>query len=272
MRIQRVSAEPIHYLPYLKAGTGGKTETAQLPIFEGRVDALPASLEAIICTSDLQGVATSPRPGQASELLGEVLADELAVLLDMLSIAAGQTGVVLSGDFFSAAHADQRGATGDVRRVWTAFQQKFRWVAGVLGNHDQLGFTADDLEIFVSQPNVYYLDGAVRLIDGWTLAGISGIIGNPAKPLRRSADEYLSILARLYREKPDLILLHQSPAVVKLGRSGSAELGVFYAQQRVYPLTVCGHVSWPLPLAELDNGAQILNVDSRAIILRSSGS
>jgi len=56
MRIQNISTEPIHCVPYLKAGAGSTPETAQLPVFEGIVDALPASLAAIVCTSDLHGV------------------------------------------------------------------------------------------------------------------------------------------------------------------------------------------------------------------------
>jgi hypothetical protein len=37
--------------------------------------------------------------------------------------------------------------------------------------------------------------------------------------------------------------------------------------QWAYPLTVCGHVYWPLPFAEQSRGNQFLNVDSRVIIL-----
>lgn len=269
MRIQSVSSEPIHYIQYLQAGANGKTKTAQLPILEGVIDKLPSSLSAIVCTGDLQGVGITHQLEQQPKLLGEILADELSVLLEMLDVSPSRTGIVLSGDFYSAPQADQRGASGDVRRVWNTFQQRFRWVAGVLGNHDQIGSTADDLQMFLQKPNLYYLDGNSHLVDGLLVAGISGVIGNPTKTLRRSPSDYLATLAQLKRANPDLIVLHQSPSVAKQGCLGSDELGAIYEQQ-THPLTICGHVSWPLPLVELDNDNQILNVDSRAIIFRPS--
>jgi Icc protein len=265
MRVQSISSEPVHYIQYLHAGTKGRIETAQLPISRGVIEKLPTSLDAIVCAGDLQGISTS-QPGQEPKLLGEFLADELFVLLETLDISPSRTGIILSGDLFSSPQADRRGASGDVRRVWLAFQQRFRWVAGVLGNHDQIGFTTDDFQMFFQNSNLHYLDGNAHSTDGLSVAGISGIIGNSSKPLRRSASDFLSTLARLNRKKPDLIVLHQSPSVAAQGCLGSDELGAIYEKQE-YPLTICGHVSWPFPLVELENGNQILNVDSRAIIL-----
>lgn len=266
MRIQSVSSQVTHVIPYLQAGTNDITEKAQLPIMRGVVEELPPSLEAIVCAGDLQGVDINAQPGQEPKLLGEVLADELLILLELLSIAPSRTGIVLTGDFYSAPQADKRGASGDVRRVWNAFRQRFRWVAGVLGNHDQFGATADELRDFTQQPNLYHLEGNSHVVDGLTLAGIGGIIGKPTKPLRHTPDKYLLLLAQLRQANPDLMILHPSPAVAEQHCIGSEELGAVYEKQ-AYPLTVCGHVAWPMPLVELKNKNQILNVDAKAFIL-----
>ena len=268
MRVQRVSSEVLHQISYLRAGTNGETEITQLPILRGFIEGLPASLQAIVCTGDLQGVVISSDIRSEPQLLGKALAQELAVLLEMHDIDSARTGVVLSGDFYSAPQADQRGASGDVREVWNAFLQHFRWVIGVAGNHDGFGSTSQALEKFVGQPNLHLLDG-ICTIDGLVVGGIGGIIGNSKRALRRSSEDYLSDLKQLRQVKPDLIVLHPSPAIPYLNLIGSEELGVAFEQQ-VFPLTVCGHVSWKQPCAELHNGNQLLNVDSRVVVLQSA--
>jgi len=249
----------------------GIAEVAQLPILRGIVDKLPSSLDAIVCTSDLQGIDAAPQSGPGVRLLGELLAVELAAFLEVISVLPSRTGIVLAGDFYSSATANQRGASGDVRCVWDAFVQRFRWVAGVSGNHDRLGHTPDDVHAFVKTPNLHYLDGTVCSVDGLTLAGIGGIIGKPAKPMRRSAKDYASTLKRLEDTKPDLIIRHQSPDVEELAFLGSDKLTAAYGRQ-TYPLVICGHISWPSPFVQLSNGTQLLNVDSRAVILQSTSS
>ena len=268
MRIQTITLQPIHKISYLQATSDGTAEIAELPILQGFVEALPPTIDSIVCVSDLQGIGITHQLSQEPKLLGELLAEELPDLLESLRVSPLHTGIVLAGDFYSSPQANQRGVSGDVRQVWNAFRQRFGWVAGVLGNHDQLGATPAELNRFVQQPNLFYLDGTTCSVAGLSIAGISGIIGNPTKPLRRSADEYLSMLARLRQTKPDLIILHPSPSVPKSHYLGADELGAAYERQE-YPLTVCGHISWPQPLAELQNGTQILNIDSRAIILRA---
>lgn len=252
MHIHSISAEPIHLISYLQAGANGKTKVTQLPILEAVADKLPPSLSALVCTGDLQGVGITHQFEQPPQLLGEILADELSILLEMRGVSPLRTGIVLVGDFYSAPQADQRGASGDVRCVWNAFRERFRWVAGVLGNHDQIGSTTHDLQVFLQKPNLYFLDGNSYSIDGLLVAGVSGIIGNPAKTLRRSTNDYLATLELLKRANPDLIVLHQSPSVARFGCLGSDELGALY-EQHTYPLTICGHVSWPLSLVELEN-------------------
>jgi hypothetical protein len=88
--------------------------------------------------SDLQGIARG-------ELLGIAVAAELAPL------TSEHTGVIIAGDMFSVAAADKRGGFGDVAPVWHAFADRFRWVAGVSGNHDDVRA--------VRRPNAHVLDG-----------------------------------------------------------------------------------------------------------------
>ncbi|MBU8899790.1 hypothetical protein KRR26_29680 [Corallococcus sp. M34] len=51
----------------------------RLPLLRGWVDALPPGVDALLATSDLQGMATSARRDGAAALLGEFLADEVAM-------------------------------------------------------------------------------------------------------------------------------------------------------------------------------------------------
>ena len=65
-------------------------------------------------------------------MLGEVLAEDLRGLEEAELIPPRQRiGVLLAGDLYSAPAGDKRGATGDVRPVWSAFARETLWVAGV---------------------------------------------------------------------------------------------------------------------------------------------
>jgi hypothetical protein len=265
MRILSVADEPVHLISYQRAGERGGAEPAQLPVLLGTIDALPAELDAIVCTADLQGIVADSSP-QESQLLGTFVAEELLVVLTVLGVAPSHTGIVLAGDFYSAPQANQRGASGDVGPVWEAFRKRYRWVVGVLGNHDRLD--AESSSLFKNDSKVHCLDGTVCRLDGLALAGISGIIGKDTRPLRRSAKDFIRTLEQLRRREPDLIILHPAPSVKEHALRGDEELEAAY-HQRTYPLTVCGHVYWPLPFAEQSGGKQFLNVDSRVIVLMS---
>ncbi len=108
-------------------------ESVELPLLEGEVDVLPSGLDALILTGDLQGIAPSWSTGSTG-LLGVRLAEELVELSEQGVLPYPErTGVVLAGDLYSAPGANIRGASGDVRAVWEAFADAFRWVAGVQG-------------------------------------------------------------------------------------------------------------------------------------------
>lgn len=270
MRILNVDTVPAQTWPYLSAAPGGGVEVRHFPLLRGTVDALPEGVEALLVLSDLQGVAPHALHGGAVALLGEVLAETFASLGEVGELPLpAHTGVVLAGDLYSEANANVRGASGDVRSVWTAFAAHYRWVVGVAGNHDTFG-TAREQERFKQQPGMFLLDGEAVELDGLRVAGLGGIIGRPSKPGRRAEKEHLRLMSRVLEEAPEVLVLHAGPDVPGTRVRGSAPIREVL-ESREGLLVVCGHAHWEEPLAVLHGGAQVLNVDSRAVLLQRGG-
>ena len=125
-------------LRYLNASRRGGTEVCHLAIQRARVRGLPESLDAIIATSDLQGIVHDPRTRE-STLLGVAVAELLEELaFDAVLPPAQRTGVIMAGDMYSVPAANERGGFGSVASVWEAFAGPFAWVIGVAGNHDDV--------------------------------------------------------------------------------------------------------------------------------------
>lgn len=264
MDITHLSCEPVHVIPYVNAARGGGVERAILPVLAGTA-MLPGALDALVVTSDLQGVVFDPGMGGESALLGISVADDVRELMGALDLGRPErTGVLLAGDFYAAPEGDERGASGDVREVWTAFAARFRWVAGVSGNHDRFG-TERDQRRFGSSPRIHLLDGAARTLDGLRVGGVSGIMGNPRKPMRREPLVFLDQIEHVVETGLDVLVLHEGPDGDRKQR-GSAFVRDALETCDV-PLTVCGHSHWPHPIAELGPGRRVLNVDARVVIL-----
>ncbi len=254
--------EPVTELVYQQARSGGGTETVRLPVARLAVDAVPDGCEGVLVAGDLQGIAPSPWGGPPV-LLGMALADHLQVWADQgLMPPPQRVAVILAGDLYSAPQADRRGASGEVGDVWWAFATAgCPLVAGVAGNHD-----------IISAGQLRELGSAAALLDGtWVdhggvrFAGVSGIIGDPARTGRRSESDQLSRIEAALAGDPAMLVLHEGPT-----GDGSDQRGnpAITAHLRDHPpaLTVCGHVHWDPPLAPLGSG-HILNVDARAILL-----
>jgi 3',5'-cyclic-AMP phosphodiesterase len=189
MRILSVDIRgaPLDVIPYVSAIRGGGSELAALPVLRATVDELPADVAAIVVASDLQGVELTRQPGVVPRLLGEVLAARLGDLAARGRLPPlDQIGVILAGDLYAAI--SRRGGLGDVRAVWRAFAERFRWVVGVAGNHDHFGSPSDQAQ-FAGEPRVGLLDASVVTLDGLHIGGVSGIVGDPRRPFRRSEDE-----------------------------------------------------------------------------------
>lgn len=266
LEILDLEEQPLAAVRYLNAARGGGTVSERLEISRGRVRGLPAGLDAVIATSDLQGVVRDKRGG-ASTLLGIAVAEQLEELaFDGALPPAEHTGVLLAGDLFSVPDADKRGGHGDVAEVWRAFAERFAWVAGVAGNHD-------DVSGLTSGGNLHLLDGDVAEPGGLRVGGVGLIAGNPEKRGRRAEDDQLERLELVAMSEVDILLCHEGPGGEigdprrpserdQLGHPGIRAI----VEEHAVPLTVCGHVHWPHPLATHKRGA-ILNVDARAVVL-----
>jgi Icc-related predicted phosphoesterase len=258
LRIVGIDDELIREIHYLNASSRGSTEVERLPVARGAFAAqLGDGLDALLVCSDLQGIV--PGPQGRSELLGVQVAavlEELAA--DGAIPPAARTGVILAGDLYSVPAANKRGGYGDVADVWVAFVERFAWVAGVAGNHDDVTAVAR------LGARVHLLDGELAEIDGLRIGGVGGIIGNPRKPGRRSEADQLRVIDRVLGRAPDILVLHEGP------RGGNHQLGNDAIRQAIEAagigLTICGHDHWRVPLAEHARG-QILNVDARVVVL-----
>ncbi len=228
---------------YLCPGPRGEVRQRALEVAELTVEGLPNQLEGLVLAADLQGRELAA----PHRLLGEAVAGSL-------DLPGERWGVLLAGDFYANEAADRMGATGEVAPVWRAFGERFRWVTGVLGNHDLL--TGEAL----------LLDGHVAEMDGLRVGGISGIVGKSGRRGRRSPQAYLELVDELVQQRPDVLVMHEAPALPPDLR-GREELGVHLARGQGL-LVICGHCYWPRPLAQLSREVQVLNVDSRAILLR----
>ncbi|RKH34852.1 metallophosphoesterase [Corallococcus praedator] len=267
MRILTLDTVPMHAWRYLNAAPRGGTETQLLPLLRGTVDTLPEGVEALLVTSDLQGVAPHPRQEGAVALLGEVLADALALLGEEDTLPpSGHIGVVLAGDLYSAPGANVRGASGDVRSVWWAFAEHFRWVVGVAGNHDTFGSPREQAR-FQQQPGLHLLDGGTIDLEGLRVGGVGSIMGRGDKQGRREEPDQLRLLEDALSHSPDMLVLHQGPDVPGTQLRGSTAIRLALPEREA-PLVVCGHAHWETPLATLPGGAQVLNVDSRVVLLQ----
>ncbi|MDF5714776.1 MAG: metallophosphoesterase family protein [Rhizonema sp. NSF051] len=262
MHITSISKHPIHQIPFIAPALSGiGVVNKVVPVLLGKVDSLPAGLEAIIATSDLQGIAPKNH-----SLLGHLVVEELENLADLRKIPSPQTtGIILAGDLY--AQVDKRGGRGDVREVWQAFSRSFRWVAGVGGNHDSFGKTLQEVQAFQDVQGIHYLDGDMTSVDGLRIAGISGIIGKKSKPFRRPEEEFIHAIRELVREVPDILIMHEGPNDAKAHLKGNNSIRAELATANDV-LVICGHSHWKVPIADLSEKVQVLNVDNRVVVLR----
>lgn len=262
MRLVGIRPERLATVPYRAAGPGGVPQNVQLAVERLPVDKLPAGCDALLAAGDLQGVAPSPLGGDPV-LLGIALADYLGVWAESgLLPSADRVGVLLTGDLYSAPGADRRGASGPVLDVWLAFAAAgCPMVFGVAGNHDEV--TA--AQVAELGPEVALLDGERRGFGGVTVAGISGIVGDPGRALRRTEKDFLTLVGKLTTPPPDVLLLHEGPVGDRPGQLGRAAVRSTL-ERRTPALTLCGHVHWPEPVAVLGDG-HVVNVDARVVVL-----
>ncbi|GAA2679141.1 metallophosphoesterase family protein [Actinoplanes palleronii] len=266
LRLLGTETEPVTSLGYRSARRGGGSEHLRLPVDRLRVDRVPDGCDAVLVVSDLQGVAVSPLSG-ATVLLGQAFAEQLEIWAQSeLLPAPDRLGVLLAGDLFSAPGADQRGASGPVAEVWRAFATAgCPFVAGVAGNHDEV----DAAEVAGYGPAVTLLDGDRTGWGACTVAGVSGVSGDPQRPMRRPEPDFLGLVRAVTATPPAVLLLHEGPTGTDQAQRGNPLIRELL-ESRPPGLTVCGHVHWDQPVARLGDG-HVLNVDARAILLEPAG-
>lgn len=275
---------PLHELACrTAAGAGAGAVDARIVVTRATTGDLPTALDALLVASDLQA-REAPRPyGTPPRLIGEAVAEELALLAELGGPSwpdLSRTGVLLCGDLYAAPGADERGASGDVRTVWAAFVGAgFRWVCGVAGNHDRFGDSAAAEAEFAARPGVHLIDDGVSVtLDGLRVAGIGGILGNPGKPRRRSEADWSRALSRAAAAAPDVLVLHEGPDDPTAGLRGSpfvrTALAALPEQIGRRLLVLCGHCHWPSPLqggGDRGGGAQVFNADGRVVLVTRPG-
>jgi 3',5'-cyclic-AMP phosphodiesterase len=261
--VRLLSGEPerLAVIPYQAAGRG-RVENVQLVVQRLRVDTLPVGCRALLAAGDLQGIAPSPLGGDPV-LLGVALADYLHIWADYgLIPPPDQVGVLLTGDLYSAPSADRRGASGDVTDVWLAFAAAgCQTVIGIAGNHDEV--TAAQLAGLA--PGLVLLDGSSHRFGGRTVAGVGGVVGDPARLMRRTEKDFLALVEAAAAPRPDVLLLHEGPAGNTPRQPGNVAVRALL-ESRPPALTLCGHVHWDEPVASL-GGGHVVNVDARAMVL-----
>ncbi len=271
MRIVSLDPNPIAEIPYLNAGKGpGNFYEDKLPILTATVDRLPQGVSAILATGDLQfRERFEDSDGGPIKLLGEVLPKRLKrEILPKLDFPTGEVGVFLVGDLYTVPALDRRGGSGDVTEVWEAFLAEFDWVAGVAGNHDLFGEYDKPPAWLVNLGKAHYLDGYRANRPNLKMGGVGGIIGNPSKPQRKTETHYLNQLENLLFQSLDVVILHDGP-------NGDSRQGGTVRIREIleeFPpvFVIRGHCHWRNPLATLNNGTQVLNVDARLVILREA--
>ncbi|MEK3793888.1 metallophosphoesterase [Paenibacillus sp. FSL R7-0204] len=270
LRVLRIVEEPLEMVPFVSAAPGSQGIIyGGLPIYLGEMQGLPEEVKVLIVASDLQGVALSDNGDYSDLLVGEKLAATLEDLLlrQMPDVRPDQVLVCLCGDLYGDTAV--RGSSGDPLPVWRAFRRRFGTVMGVNGNHDLL--TSEGEAELASTPGMHlFTEPAVLHHENLLIAGLGGVTGRAGRPNRTPEKEYLERLEGLLQHGPGLLLLHQSPDLPGAGLPGHA--GIRERLEAGPEVLVCsGHVHWNQPLAELDNGVQLLNTDGRVLVFTAAG-
>jgi hypothetical protein len=273
MKVLSMETSPCWEFRYRNVAPGSKqVVTASLPVYRATVDHLPDTIGAIVCASDLQGHMKSSAPAMNGKqvLMGIELPGMMRELAAQKLIPRlNQCGAVLAGDLF--ALTNRRGGLGNCLPVWQAWSEEFKFVVGVAGNHDAFGDSADSVPdlIELGMPNAKILDGDQTIKNSLKIAGLSGCVGNPKRPFRYTEDVYQKRLVKTVRKESDILILHDGPNVPPLGEEfiGQNRIREVLESLSYSPLVLRGHRDWPQAMAELSNGIQVINLESRIIVL-----
>ncbi len=259
MKIIEIKNEPIYSIYYENLSYSGKIEFKELIFYDAIVDNLPESIDAIVCTSDLQGIIRN-NDNTNEVLLGIHIVNEIALLLEVYGIArVKNTGIILAGDFFVKKGLSGRGGLGFVDEIWYAFSDKFMWVAGVAGNHDNFRDSFPK-----NKNNIFFFENSIENIFGISIGGISGIIANSTKRKYRYSEDYFRFnIEKILNSSVDILLLHQNIDYRKLMETSKIE----YSNNKII---IFGHKQME-PFFKFDkNNIQIINTHEKVVIIRKN--
>ena len=253
MNVLDVETKAFHEVNYRTSGRNGHIRTVTLPFHRVYVDKLPGDCTSLCAMADLQGreVSTSNR------LVGEYVAEELSVLVERGHLPAIDL-ILLTGDFFDYPDLKKLGGTGDVTSVYIKFSELFDSVVGVYGNHDEI-------EESMLPENCTVLDIQSLDISGVRVGGVSGIVGNPKRHMRKQQGEFVKAVEKVLKQKIDLLIAHQGPSGEE-----EEERGDFLLRESLATggetLYIFGHCHWKTFHRTLGQN-HLLNVDNRVLVI-----
>ena len=271
MNIIKVINEPKHHFPCVLVAPGNNGILYKsIPLINILVDQLPSGLDAIIISSDFQAYDSSEKSVTDRSLMGLVIAEEIKSLSDRnLLPNAEKTGIILAGDFYADPFLEKRGGAGDVQEVWKSFGGNFKWTVGVAGNHDRFDgeFKVPHYMTYLSNPAV--LDGQLCEKDGLAIGGISGIIGNPNKPWRRTEQDFMQLMTDLANDST-ILVLHEGPAIPEIGAKGNSEIKTTLDSLQKDLVLFSAHSHWRHPYYRINETVHAINADFRVVILTNT--
>lgn len=273
MKIVDLNTKPILTIPSVNVAPGGRrVEKRHIPLLHGRVDRLPRGINGLLITSDLQGFEKDAlsKPVNERTQLGHVVAAEVDHFLGRHHSypPAAEVAAFLCGDFFALPTLDKRGGLGNVENVWHDFAQRFHSVTGVAGNHDQFNGRFTFEGVFTNSENITPLDGQMTTLGDFKIGGVSGVISLiHQRPWYHLPLNFLHAINNLFKEQPDILLLHEGPSLTIAPHKGSLIVRQALYNVKNELLVICGHRHWPNPLLNLTESVQVLNVDSTVVLL-----
>lgn len=263
MHLHYISPQPIYQFSVASVSPRGQGfEWVNIPLLSALSDDLPDSLDAILFAGDIQAIDNPFVLLEQRRLAGEVIAEQLVTLAkSRLLPPVHKTGVLLTGDLYTDPNLQKRGQTGNVVSVWNSFADNFRWVVGVAGNHDLFNGQV------ISSWKPKLIHGTAINKDGLCIAGISGIVGNNGKPWRVPLKQHTRWLKELLSQTPDILMFHEGPASPDGTQPGNINILKELNKLRYTSLVVNGHVHWRYPLSGEATSLQVLNVDSRIVLV-----
>lgn len=104
-------------------------------------------------------------------------------------------------------------------------------------------------------------------MDRLRIGGVGLISGPPEKRGRRDESTQLGLVEGVLQQDPAVLVLHEGPDEPVWGQRGNSTIRSLVEPKNGL-LVICGHSHWEHPLVTLPGGAQVLNVDARAVLLQ----